>query len=74
MLCIELCRHIISTFTPAANEVVHYHYMLTPCVECLWYIKFLTLLFEARSVDKMKGQRTSYGAEHTHSLVQQICV
>ena len=26
--------------THAATQVVYCHYMLTPCVECLWYVKF----------------------------------
>ena len=55
-----------------AIQVVYCHYMLTLWVECLWYVKILTPLFEARrSVDGMTEQWASYGAKDKHSLVQQ---
>ena len=50
---------------------------LTPFMECLWYVKFLTpmhMVESRRQIDRMKDQRTSYGAKDKHSLVQQICV
>ena len=46
--------------------------MSKPCVKCLWNVKVLTCLFQARSVDKMNDQRTSYGVVEKYSLAQQI--
>ena len=66
---------LLVLLTYVAIQVVYCHYMLTPCVECLWYVKILAPLFEARrSVDRMIDQRASYGTEKKRSLVQQNCV
>ena len=57
-----------------AIQVVYFHYMLTPFVECLWYVKFDTFVWSKKIVNRMKDQRTSYGANDKCSSVQQVCV
>ena len=60
-----------------AIQFVYCHYMLTPCVECLWYVKFWHLCLKQKShlTDWMtRGQAMACGADDERSLVQQICV
>ena len=46
--------------------------MLTPSIECLWYVKFNTFVLSKKIVDRMNDQRTSYGAKDKLSSVQWI--
>ena len=40
MSCIEYSGGtLIIVLTHAAVQVIYYHYMLTPFMECLWYVK-----------------------------------
>ena len=48
-----------------AIEAVYCHYMLAPCMECLWY---------SLSVDRINNHRTSYGAKDKCFSVQQMRV
>ena len=59
----------------AAIQVVYCHYVLTPFVKFLSYVKFWHLCLKARRLlNTMKDQRTSYGAEDKRSLLKQILV
>ena len=59
----------------AAIQVVYCHYMLMSFVECLWYVKFLTPLFEARrKVNGMNDQRTNYGTRITFFGTTDSCL
>ena len=42
--------------------------MLTPFVECCDMLNFDTFIYVRTSVNRMKDQRTSYGAENEHSV------
>ena len=54
-------------------QAVYCYYMLTPSMECLWYVKFWHLCFKLLwSMDRMNDQMTSYGAEGKHLSVQWI--
>ena len=60
----------------AAIQVIYCHYMLTPSMECLWYVKFwhLCLKLENKSTElKIKGQPMALRIAKCSS-VQQIYV
>ena len=63
---------LLVPLTHVAIQVAYCLYMLTPCMECLWYctLNFDTFFEARRSVDRLNDQRTSYGAKDKHSLVQ----
>ena len=60
------------------HGVVYYHYYIKILhMECLWNVKILTFLVQARrSVDRMnnKGQAVVLRMIYYYSLEQQICV
>ena len=55
----EIVGPLLIALTHAAIQVVYCHYMLTPSMECLWYVKLWHLCFkqEDQSIEWMtKGQ------------------